>query len=282
MINDLDFTKQTRDGLYDPDIARSLFESLGEPCNLAKDEAFFAENEKSNNLYLLLKGEVRLFRRKRVLDIIRDGEIFGEMAAITGKPRTAWAIAIKPCKALQLSPDKFRQALRETPQFAVMLMGIMINRIRVTMALLSRSGKLSPGLASENERVFSNEVIEQMSASLVNRPPMKVAAKKVIMREGDSGKFMYVVLSGRIAVFVNNAVVGHAGPGGMIGEIALVDGSGRAVTALAESDSTLLPVSREDFQKMVESNPRFAVTMLRSVAIRLARMTFTSAALTNS
>ena len=102
------------------------------------------------------------------------------------------------------------------------------------------------------------------------------------MREGDAGKFMYIVLSGRIAVFINNAVVGHAGPGGMIGEIALVDGSGRAVSALAETDSTLLPVSREDFQKMVESNPRFAVTMLRSVAIRLARMTFTSAAITNS
>jgi len=281
-MNDLDFTKPLRDGLYDPGVARSLFESLGEPCNLAKDEAFFAENEKSNNLYLLLKGEVRLFRRKRVLDIIRNGEIFGEMAAITGKPRTAWAIAITPCEALQLSPEKFRKALRETPQFAVMLMGIMINRIRVTLALLARSGKLSPSLASENERVFSNEVIEAMSASLANRPPMKVASKKIIMREGDSGKFMYIVLSGRIAVFVNKAVVGHAGPGGMIGEIALVDGSGRAVSALAETDATLLPVSRDDFLNMVRSNPRFAVTMLRSVAIRLARMTFTSASFTQS
>jgi CRP-like cAMP-binding protein len=281
-MNDLDFTKPTRDGLYNPDVARSLFESLGEPCNLTKDEAFFAENEKSNNLYLLLKGEVRLFRRKRVLDIIRDGEIFGEMAAITGKPRTAWAIAITPCEALQLSPEKFRKALRETPQFAVMLMGIMINRIRVTLALLARSGKLSPSLASENERVFSNEVIEAMSVSLANRPPMKVASKKIIMREGDSGKFLYVVLSGRIAVFVNNAVVGHAGPGGMIGEIALVDSSGRAVSALAETDATLLPVSRDDFLMMVRSNPQFAVTMLRSVAIRLARMTFTSASFTQS
>jgi CRP-like cAMP-binding protein len=93
---------------------------------------------------------------------------------------------------------------------------------------------------------------------------------------------MYIVLSGRIAVFANKAVVGHAGPGGMIGEIALVDGSGRAVSALAETDATLLPVSRDDFLNMVRSNPRFAVTMLRSVAIRLARMTFTSASFTQS
>ncbi len=275
-MNSLDFTNPARDELYEPRIAYECFESLGEPCNLAKDEAFFAENEKSDHMYLLLEGEVRLFRRKRVLDIVRSGEIFGEMAAITGNPRTAWAIARTPCKALQLNPDQFRKALRATPEFALMLIRIMINRIRVTLAVLARSGKLSKRLTAENDRVFPEEVIKELSATLGNRPPMKVAAKKIIMREGDSGAFMYVVLSGRIAIFVNNVIVGQAGPGGAIGEIALVDGSARAVTALAETDSALLPIGRDDFLKMVRTNPRFAVTMLRSVARKLARLTASS------
>ncbi len=277
MMNDLDFTKASRDESYDPEIARACFEALGEPCNLKKDEAFFAENEKSEHLYLLLEGEVRLFRRKRVLDIVRAGEIFGEMGPITGNPRTGWAIAITPCKALQLNPTQFRKALRETPEFALMLMGIMTNRMRVTLDLLARAGKLSRNLSAENDRVFSDEVIAELAAALGNRPPMKVPAKKVITREGDSGALMYVVLSGRIAAFINKVIVDHVGPGGMIGEIAVVDGARRLVTTLSETDSTLLPLSRNDFLKLVRSNPRFAVTMLKSVAKRLTRMTATSA-----
>lgn len=158
-----------------------------------------------------------------------------------------------------------------------MLMGIMINRIRVTLALLSRAGKLSKRLSAEKNRVFSEDVIKELVASLGNRPPVKIPAKKLIMREGDSGGFMYVVLSGRVAVFVNKVIVDHIGPGGTIGEIALVDGSKRAATTLAETDSTLLRLNRSDFLTMVRTNPRFAVTMLKSVADRLTRMTATTA-----
>ena len=277
MLKDLDFTKPASDDLYDPEIARNCFESLGEQLLLGKDDAFFAESEPGANLYLLEKGEVRLFRRKRVLDIVRPGEIFGEIAAITGNPRTAWAIAITPCKALQLNPEQFRQALREVPEFAMMLMSIMINRVRVTLALLARAGKLSKRLAPAESRVFSEEAIKEMTTALGNRPPTKIPAKKVITREGDSGGSMYVVLSGRVAVFVNKVMIDNVGPGGMIGEIALVDGASRAVTTLAESDVTLLPVNHDDFLLLVKSSPRFAVTMLKSAAGRLTRMTTTSA-----
>ena len=276
-MKDLDFTKPASDDLYDPEIARACFESLGETILLAKDDAFFAESEPGANLYLLQKGEVRLFRRKRVLDIVRPGEIFGEIAAITGHPRTAWAIAITPCKALQLNPEQFRKALREAPEFALMLMRIMINRIRVTLALLARAGKLSKRLAPAEGRVFSEEVIKEMSAALGDRPPTKIPAKKMITREGDSGGSMYVVLSGRVAVFVNKVIIDNIGPGGVIGEIALVDGASRAITTLAESDVTLLPVNRDDFLMLVRSSPRFSVTMLKSAAGRLTRMTATSA-----
>lgn len=276
-MKDLDFTKPASNDLYDPEIARACFESLGETIHLAKDEAFFAESEPGENLYLLEKGEVRLFRRKRVLDIVRPGEIFGEIAAITGYPRTAWAIAITPCKALQLNPEQFRKALRETPEFALMLLNIMINRVRVTLALLARAGKLSKRIAPLESRVFPEKLIEEMVAALGNRPPTKIPAKKIITREGDSGGSMYVVLSGRVAVFVNKVMIDNVGPGGMIGEIALVDGADRAVTALAESDVTVLPVNHDDFLMLVKSSPRFAVTMLKSVANRLTRMTATSA-----
>ena len=277
IMNDLDFTSAASNEIYDPAIARACFESLGETCTLAKDEAFFAENEKSAHMYLLVEGEVRLFRRKTVLDIVRSGEVFGEIAAITGRPRTAWAIARTPCTALRLDPAQFREAIRTTPEFALMLMSIMVNRIRLTLALLARAGKLSERLAPKDSRILTDEVIDELEKALGNPRPVKVPAKKIIVREGNFGGHMYAVLTGRIAVMVKDKTVDHVGPGGLIGELALVGGSIRAATATAETESTLLALSREDFLSLVRSNPRFAVTILRSVANRLTRMTITSA-----
>ena len=151
-----------------------------------------------------------------------------------------------------------------------MLMSIMINRVRVTLALLERAGKLSKRIAPKERRVFSEKVIEEMIAALGNRPPLKVPAKKMITREGGSGGSMYVVLSGRVAVFVNKVMVDNVGPGGMIGEIALVDGASRAITTLAESDVTLLAVTRNDFLKMVKS--RFISESGSMIIQRLKRL----------
>ncbi|HUU71134.1 MAG TPA: cyclic nucleotide-binding domain-containing protein [Burkholderiales bacterium] len=276
-MNELDFTNASIDGIYNPAIARACFNSLGEACTVAKDEAFFAENEKSGHMYLLVEGEVRLFRRKTVLDIVRSGEVFGEIAAITGRPRTAWAVARTPCKALRLDAAQFRGAIRATPEFALMLMSIMINRTGLALALLARAGKLSERLAAKDSRVFTKEVIEDLAKALGNPQPVKVPARKTVMREGDIGGDMYAVLAGRIDVLIKDITVDHIGPGGLIGELALVDNSKRAATAIAETDSTLLAFSREDFLSLVRSNPRFAVTILKSVANRLTRMTFTSA-----
>lgn len=276
-MNDLDSTSASSEEIYNPAIARACFGKFGESCTVGKDEAFFAENEKSGHMYLLVEGEVRLFRRKTVLDIVRSGEVFGEIAAITGLPRTAWAVARTPCRALRLDATQFRSAIRATPEFALMLMSIMINRMRLTLALLARAGKLSERLAARDSGVFTREVIDELAKVLGNPQPVKVPAGHTIMREGDVGGEMYAVLAGRIAVSIKDITVDRIGPGGLIGELALADNSTGAATATAETDATLLALSREDFLSLVRSNPRFAVTILRSVASRLTRMTVTSA-----
>jgi hypothetical protein len=39
----------------------------------------------------------------------------------------------------------------------------------------------------------------------------------VIVKEGDTGAFMYVILEGRVAVFIKDNLVEKVGPGGVIG-----------------------------------------------------------------
>jgi CRP-like cAMP-binding protein len=93
------------------------------------------------------------------------------------------------------------------------------------------------------------------------------------MTEGEGGVFMYVVLEGRVAISIKSKVVERIGPGGVFGEMALVDQSPRAATAVAETACSLLSINRADFLSAVKSNPAFAVSLLRALAERLRYMT---------
>jgi CRP-like cAMP-binding protein len=103
--------------------------------------------------------------------------------------------------------------------------------------------------------------------------PTHTPVNKVIMKEGEGGVFMYVVLEGRVAISIKSKVVERVGPGGVFGEMALVDQSPRAASAVAETDCSLLSVNRSHFLSSVKSNPAFAVSLLRSLADRLRYMT---------
>lgn len=271
-MDDLDSTVSSRDKNYDPAVARTCFETFGQPCRLAEEEAFFAEDEKSEHMYFLLEGEVRLFRGVRVLDIVRAGEIFGEMAAIRNQPRTAWAVARKPCKALMLDPQQFQEAIRATPEFALMLMRIMLSRLRLTSAYLNKTGRLKYS-GGTHDKMFDSALVKELASAMHTRQPKAVPKNTIIMREGESGDSMYVVLSGRVSVSIEGTLVEHVGIGGMFGEMALVNESPRAASAMALTDVRLLPISRSDFMNLVKTHPAFAVSLLKSVATRLARQT---------
>lgn len=269
-MEDLDFTSRAREPLYDLAVARACFESLGRPETVPEGEAFFAEDHASDRMYLLTEGEVRLIRAGRPLDVIRSGEIFGEMAVITGRQRTASAVARTACRALSLDAGQFERAIEEKPEFALMLIDILVNRLRVVTALLHRSGRLAG--QGDGGRVFDKSLLASLSGALRQRTPQAYPAGRTVMREGEKGGFMYVVLEGSVAVSIGSVVVARIGPGGVLGEMALLDQSPRAASAVAEVDSALLPINRGDFLSLVKSMPAFGVALLRSLAQRVAEM----------
>jgi len=218
-----------------------------------------------------VEGEVGLIRGKRVLDVVKSGEIFGEMAAISRQPRSATAAAKTACRALALDVRQFQSAIQRTPEFALMLMNIIINRVRLTAALVSRNLPVTAQL--QERRVFDQALLDELVSRLQHRRPAHTPLNKVIMKEGEGGVFMYVVLEGRVSVSIKSKVVDVVGPGGIFGEMALVDQSARAATATAETDSELLSINRNDFLNLVKSNPAFAVSLLKALVDRLRFMT---------
>jgi len=271
-MEDLDFTSPAREPLFDPAVARACFESLGKPESVPEGQPFFAEDQASDRMYLLGAGEVRLIRAGKPLDVIRPGEIFGEMAVITGQRRTASAVARTACRAFSLDAGQFERAIKQKPEFALMLMDILVNRLRLALALLDRSGRLAGQGGTDGGRVFDKALLEQLSGALKQRAPQAYPAGRAVMKEGDKGGFMYVVLTGRVAVSIKSAVVGRIGSGGVLGEMALLDQSPRAASAVAETDSSLLPINRGDFLALVKSMPAFGVALLRALAQRVAQM----------
>jgi CRP-like cAMP-binding protein len=98
------------------------------------------------------------------------------------------------------------------------------------------------------------------------------AAGEIIFTEGTTGHEMYVVLEGSVVIRVGNKTLDVTGPGGVFGEMALIDSSARSATAIAKDDCTLAPVNEQQFLRMVERTPLFTLNVMQTLAGRLRRM----------
>ena len=266
--------------VYDPAAARAFFESAGRRETFPAGARFFAKDEKSNRMllqrdrmYLLLEGEVTLATGARVLGTVSSGEIFGEMAAISHMPRSATAVAKTACTVVGLDDKQFRNALAKQPAFALALMSFMIGRLRDTIARLRTAHALEQAAVLEESAAIDAKLLAELASRLSDDPPVYFDRRKPILQEGQAGMRMYVVLEGTVAVSIDGSPVERLGPGGVFGELALVEQSLRLASVDAETDCSLLPINRAAFLALVESSPEFAASLLNALAERLRRLT---------
>lgn len=96
-------------------------------------------------------------------------------------------------------------------------------------------------------------------------------AGETIFREGDEGHCMYVVQAGEVDVLLGDALLETIGPGGVFGEMALIDKSPRSATAVARSDARLVALDETKFMQHVHRTPFFALQVMRIMTERLRR-----------
>jgi CRP-like cAMP-binding protein len=264
--------------LYQPAIALEFFRSAGTIEDKPAGKPCFSESEKAGGLfsknarmYLLLEGEIGLMIRNKFFGVVKPGGVFGELAVIAGLPRSATAMAKINCRVLSLDEKQFQVALEKKPEFALMLMSIMVQRLRQSIAKLGAA--TSPAsAAAERSDILDKKALADLRKELGMPEPAVFQAGKVIMSAGAVGALMYVVLEGRVAISVGNSVVERVGPGGMFGELALVDRAARAATATADSECMLLAINRNDFINLVKSRPVFGASLLKSIALRMQQV----------
>lgn len=100
----------------------------------------------------------------------------------------------------------------------------------------------------------------------------KLETGAILFEQGSEGDEMYVVLDGDLDISVNGKVVETAGPGSMLGEMALIDVQERSATARANNPCTVVPVDKQRFLFLVQQTPFFALEVMHVLADRLRRL----------
>ncbi len=282
-----DFTKPPPDGatapfkaaqsrFYKPDLAKKMFQACGKEEHFSASQTIFEESSKGGlfkapRMYYIAQGEVALTIGMKALDTVKAGEIVGEMAVISERPRSATATAKTECLLYSLSASELQEAIAKAPEFALMLMSIMFERVRFVAARIA-ARKIGALAAARESPVFDPALLAQVEAQLPRAAIVRYQSGASIMKEGQAGMYMYIVKTGRVYIHLKDKVLEGVGPGGIFGEMALVDQSPRVANATADAFSELLAVDRASLTQVVKAQPAFAMALLRSVADRLRHM----------
>jgi CRP-like cAMP-binding protein len=95
----------------------------------------FAKGDAGTQLVAVLSGRVKIAisspeGREAVLNVVHEGEVFGEIALFDGRPRTAAAIAITDCELMSIDRCHFLPLVRQQPDIAIKLIEILCARLR--------------------------------------------------------------------------------------------------------------------------------------------------------
>jgi len=102
--------------------------------DFAPGERIIARGDPGDAMYIIASGDVRVpildaSGREKMIAKLSRGQFFGEMALMTGDPRTADVFAEGPVSALVIEKEGFHKITRETPSLARFLTQILADRL---------------------------------------------------------------------------------------------------------------------------------------------------------
>lgn len=101
---------------------------------------------------------------------------------------------------------------------------------------------------------------------------VRVEAGHELVRQGDIGREMFVLVDGAATVRRNGRKISSAGPGSAIGELSLLDRGPRTATVTAESDCRLLVLGAREFSGVLDEVPGLAHKLLANLAARVREL----------
>jgi len=91
----------------------------------------------------------------------------------------------------------------------------------------------------------------------------------VIAVEGEQGSQMYVVMKGEVVISIHGRNMAVAGPGEIVGEMALINSNIRSATVTAKTDCRLALIDQASFNSLLRYVPDFSLHVMRVLTERL-------------
>ena len=110
-----------------------IFRHAEDTTSYLAGEAIFSKGEPGDKAYVVKEGEVEIEVPGREPIVLGAGGIFGEMALIDREPRSAGARARSDAKLVVLDERRFLFLVQQTPNFALLLMRVMAERLRTEL-----------------------------------------------------------------------------------------------------------------------------------------------------
>jgi len=99
------------------------------------------EGGSSDCAYIIESGSVEVSKtmgpgERKVLGVLQEKDIFGELGLIDGLPRTATVTALEDCAISVLTPEAFTALSKRNPQALVPILKILAKRLRATLKIV--------------------------------------------------------------------------------------------------------------------------------------------------
>lgn len=95
------------------------------------------------------------------------------------------------------------------------------------------------------------------------------AAGQFIVRQGQVGTGLYVILSGSVKVLRGSDVVARLGQGEFFGELSVIDQVPRNASVEAAESTVVLALASWDLFALLESDPKLSLNMIRGLVARV-------------
>ncbi|HEX8824723.1 MAG TPA: cyclic nucleotide-binding domain-containing protein, partial [Archangium sp.] len=232
------------------DLPQDAFIALFERCPLrrfSEGSHIIEQGSRGDAFYVICAGSVRIVRQsgaeQRELAVLNEGAFFGEMALLSGAPRSASVVGVaEETQVLEISAPVLAELSRRYPQVARALRRFC--RQRLLSDVVNTSALFQP-FGRKDRR----ELVERFLAREVRRGD-------VIIHEGNQVDGLYVVLSGEVSVSKGGQSLAHLREGELFGEMSLLQKSPATATVTASRNTSLLRLPREVFDTLILTHPQ--------------------------
>ncbi|MGH8508859.1 MAG: cyclic nucleotide-binding domain-containing protein [Gammaproteobacteria bacterium] len=211
----------------------------------------FREGDRDNHACYLLEGDIELCCDGQVVSRLRGGTPEAAHALAQLQPRQLTAIPKTPVRILRLE----RQHLASVLELDEARQGgdgaVQVNDVTCEIAMDWMTRMLQSG-------VFSRLPVANLQRIFAQLEPIDVAAGDVVVGQGQSGDYYYVVQEGRFEVLRHlsgshqSVTLATLEPGEPFGEEALISGGLRNASVKALTDGKLMRLGKSDFIELIK------------------------------